>query len=731
MPRFAALMLVLFVLPVSAQEILDPEHLPWGAVAREGTVRLRHSGPIMRAVLSRDGKYVMSAGAGGFVILSDIVTGKRVKLMYHASAVTGACFTPNVDGIELSCAHGNFAQLSLTSKADPGLEGYQQAPPGLLTDRVIFGGIVAVVVDETSLHTWDVLTKKRGPKLFEADGILCIALAPNTVQIAAGLADGSIRVLNIKDGKIVATFRGHEGEVLCMAFSVDKKRLVSGGQDGTLRVWDIATGKELRKFTAHKAPIASVAFHPDGERVLSGDGAGRAILWDAGSGKVRHTILAHRGRVGTVAFHVKGTRAVTGGADHIVRVWNVETGKQVPIGPDPEFNALYGLHKKPAFVGSTLCMAIHKKTGRILCGYDNGTYIVWDRTGKKLATLNQRVPGRVAAFFPDGERVVISGPPRQTIVRNWKTGATFMALSSNVGTQRCATATPDGKSVLSGGSDNVLRLWNAAQELLQFKGHTKAVVSVAIHPDGDLAASGGWDGRVCLWDMHTGRLMRWYAGHRGAVTEVEWLDGNRIRSASQDTTALTWRTSTMVLDKAVLARLKARPASIPQILEVLFAQSTGAELYKLTQSRRDMVALGDETVAFLETRIFPVVGAPHIEGACKALGADAHKDRMRAREMLRRIGPPALTRLKQLAADTDGDPEVFLSARDLVKEISAQPVRPPLNMARAESCVPVLEWIGTKRARALLEVLTHGVPAAGLTLSAKAALKRLAKRDQP
>ena len=55
-------------------------------------------------------------------------------------------------------------------------------------------------------------------------------------------------------------------------------------------------------------------------------------------------------------------------------------------------------------------------------------------------------------------------------------------------------------------------------------------------------------------------------------------------------------------------------------------------------------------------------------------------------------------------------------------------MRPPLDIARAESVVPVLEWIGTERARALLQSLTRGVPEAGLTRSAKAALKRLDRR---
>ena len=63
---------------------------------------------------------------------------------------------------------------------------------------------------------------------------------------------------------------------------------------------------------------------------------------------------------------------------------------------------------------------------------------------------------------------------------------------------------PDGKTLVSAGDDNTLRLWDPATRRAigePLRGHTSPVFSVAFSPDGKTLASTGDDGTVRLWDV--------------------------------------------------------------------------------------------------------------------------------------------------------------------------------------------------------------------------------------
>jgi WD40 repeat protein len=87
-------------------------------------------------------------------------------------------------------------------------------------------------------------------------------------------------------------------------------------------------------------------------------------------------------------------------------------------------------------------------------------------------------------------------------ILNSKTGQVLRRFD-DAGQVVCLAYSPDGATLATAGTDQLISLWEVASGRLRskFTGHTGAVWSLAWSPDGQRLATAGWDGSVRLWDV--------------------------------------------------------------------------------------------------------------------------------------------------------------------------------------------------------------------------------------
>ncbi len=156
------------------------------------------------------------------------------------------------------------------------------------------------------------------------------------------------------------------------------------------------------------------------------------------------------------------------------------------------------------------------------------------------------------AISADGQTIVSGGT--DGTVRLWNLQGLPLAepLRGHEDNVNSVAISADGQTIVSGGGDGTVRLWNRQGLSLAepLRGHQGVVLSVAISADGQTIVSGGGDGTVRLWNCQGLPLAETLRGHQGYVNSVAIsADGQTIVSGGGDGTVRLWNCQGLPLVK--------------------------------------------------------------------------------------------------------------------------------------------------------------------------------------
>jgi WD40 repeat protein/serine/threonine protein kinase len=185
----------------------------------------------------------------------------------------------------------------------------------------------------------------------------------------------------------------------------------------------------------------------------------------------------------------------------------------------------------------------------VTVGWDRMIHVHDARTRRVVRSWQGHDEGVYRAqYLPDGRLVTCS---YDGTIRLWDptTGNMLQRLGAHAGPVTALSVAPDGKHLLTGGRDEIVRYWDLddldqPRKLTTDEGKNWAW-DAAISPDGKSAASVGFDGKVRLWDLAEGKQTASWVAHEGAVLAVAYLsDGKELITGGRDGLVKVWDTTT-------------------------------------------------------------------------------------------------------------------------------------------------------------------------------------------
>lgn len=283
-----------------------------------------------------------------------------------------------------------------------------------------------------------------------AKSVDSLAFAHDSLTLASGGADGTVRLWDAQSGELRHTLSGITEGVESMTFSPNNQVLHVVAMDNTLTLWEVATGK-LRKTAAdHRKTIWPVAVSPDGAWVASGTRNRKVVrLLDLVSGATRAEFSDQESWIKSVDFSNDGKLVVSQSFDDAVRIWDTASGRS---------------RQSFTVSSNTLNGVVISKDNRFAaCAVEARDVGVWEvDTGKQIHRLSGHGPElKSLCFFSNGAFLASGGDDRTIRIWDLKAGVARSTLTAHEAAVTSLAISADGKQLASGGADKLVKLWDS------------------------------------------------------------------------------------------------------------------------------------------------------------------------------------------------------------------------------------------------------------------------------
>jgi cytochrome c len=274
--------------------------------------------------------------------------------------------------------------------------------------------------------------------------VRALAISRDGTQALSGSFDTSVIRWSLRKNAAEQVLRFHEGAVNAVLFLNDG-RMASSGEDARIAVWNRGESEPSLVLAGHNAPVAALGIAPDGASLASASWDHTVRLWPLARTGDPRVFEGHTQGVNGVAFSPDGTALITAGYDATLRIW--------PL-----------LRDAPAVataLPAPLNTVVVAPDGEIITAGADGKIYLLSAAGKMRGEIQADAsPIISAALSPDG-RLIAAASIRGSVAIIERRSRMLVRTVVGPGLPVWSVAFfPDSRTLLSGGTDRVIRRWN-------------------------------------------------------------------------------------------------------------------------------------------------------------------------------------------------------------------------------------------------------------------------------